>query len=173
MPYTDPNRLAEIARKAAEQEARPGHASMLGKMQRKKDVTYDARIDVISHGTFFHPADFDPFTYPEMTRDEVNVVRERNAHIIKSMLLTFDEDLALNDNLDFMVLAQIDFIDVMSSELRRILDRVKGKKAKRQALTDLYIKAAGNVLTLHRDGYECIRHGPYHHEIRKRVFGGH
>ena len=173
MPYSDPNRFAEIAQIAAELQAQLGYASMVDKMKRKKEMTYDERTDVISHGTFFHPSDFDPFTYPHMTPEEVDVVRDRNAHIIKSMLLNHDESLALNENLDWIILAQIDYLNLMSSELRSNLNRAKGKTAKRRALNDLYNRVVGNVLTLHRDGYECIRHGLYHHEVRQRVFRGH
>jgi hypothetical protein len=173
MPYSNTNKLAEIKKIAAEQEVQPGFSSMAGTMKREKKVTYNEGMDVISHGTFFHPADLDPFTYPHMALGEIDVVRNRSFHINCSMLLNCDESTALNENLDWMVVAQVDCIVLMSRELPRTVDCANRKTAKREALSDLYNMAANNVLTLRRDGYECIKLGPFEYEVRKRVFQGH
>lgn len=156
MPYTDHTKIIQIA---AEQQAQPGPSSMADRMKRKKGLTYNESADVISHGVFFNPANFDPFTYPHMTPAEIDVVRDRNFHIIRSIVLNHDEDIALNDDLDWMVLAQVDHLDLMSSKLCRTVNRAKGEEAKRQVLNNIYKKAVETVLWLHHEGYGRIKRG--------------
>ena len=153
MTYQNSGVSAEVRKIAVDQQSGLGFTSMADNIEHRKDTTYNKSTDVIDHGTFFDPSDFDPLTYKYMSLDEIDEVRERNSIIITSMILNYDESLGTNENLKWLVLAQVNIIDKMSPELSKRVAALGGLMSRRDMLMKIYLAAVECVLTLHQNGW--------------------